>query len=238
MIGATCVDDDRNDDRNDYWNRWWSMMMTRKNWKAQGELSVSCQSANICKGHDQGQTAPYTSSTMITIRNTTSMIEPVSYYCSFVASAMVWNVVVKFFVMVLVGCGNWSGCYCSSDFCARPILAADFFGDILCLLWCLHRFWFLAATPSVLFSLGGGPSNPGGVSHKTKRRNPTSALIRPTLTKLAHCDCTVKEGATHQDIFEGDIVVGELDKFLSCYGGVGSHLGFVNRYLHRKHLNN
>ena len=151
---------------------------------------------------------------------------------------MVWNVVVRFFVVVLVGCGNWSACYCSSDFCARPILAADFFGDILCLLWCLHRFWFLAATPSVLFSLGGGPSYPGGASHKTKRRNPTSALIRPTLTKLAHCDCTVKEGATHQDVFEGDVVVGELDKFLSRDGGVGSHLGFVNRYLQRKHQKN
>ena len=67
-----------------WWSEWWSesiMMMTRKNWKAQGELSVSCQSANICKGHDQGQTAPYTSSTMITIRATTSRNELVSYYC-------------------------------------------------------------------------------------------------------------------------------------------------------------
>ena len=148
---------------------------------------------------------------------------------------MVWNFVVRFFVVVLVGCGNWSACYCSSDFCARPILTADFFVDILCLVCCLHRFWFLAATPSVLFSLGGGPSYPGGASHKTKRRNPTSALIRPTLTKLAHCDCIVKKEATHQDIFEGDVVVGELDKFLSRDGGVGSHLGFVDRYLHRKH---
>ena len=116
---------------------------------------------------------------------------------------MVWNVVVRFFVVVLVGCGNWSACYCSSDFCARPILTADFFGDILCLLWCLQRFWFLAATPSVLFSLGGGPSYPGGASHKTKRRNPTSALIRPTLTKLAHCDCTVKEGGDSPGCLRG-----------------------------------
>ena len=147
---------------------------------------------------------------------------------------MVWNVVVKFFVVVLVGCGNWSACYCSSDFCVTNI-DCWFFVDILCLMWCLHRFWFLAATPSVLFSLGGGPNNPGGASHKTKKRNPTSALIRPTLTKLAHCDCIVKKEATHQDIFEGDVVVRELDKFLSRDGGVGSHLGFVHRYLDRKH---
>ena len=130
MIGATCVNDDHNDDHNDDRNRRRSiMLMTRKNWKnwkAQGELSVSCQSANICKGHDQGQTAPYTSSTRITIGTMTSRIEPVSYYCFLLLLAMVWNVVVRFFVVVLVGCGNWSACYCSSDFCARPILTADF----------------------------------------------------------------------------------------------------------------
>lgn len=33
-----------------------------------------------------------------------------------------------------------------------------------------------------------------------------------------------EEKLPFQDIFEGDVVVGELDKFLSCDGGVGSHL--------------
>ena len=149
---------------------------------------------------------------------------------------MVWNVVVRFFVVVLVGCGNWSACYCSSDFCARPILTADFLWIffVSCGVCIGSDFW----RPRRVYCSAwvGVPATPGvPLSHKTKRSNPTSALIRPTLTKLAHCDCIVKKEATHQDIFEGDVVVGELDKFLSCDGGVGSHLGFVDRYLHRKH---
>ena len=75
----------------------------RKNWKAQGELSVSCQSANISKGHDQGQTAPYTSSTRITIRNTTSRIELVSYCCFFCC----FSDGVKFCCEVLCGGVGW-----------------------------------------------------------------------------------------------------------------------------------
>ena len=151
---------------------------------------------------------------------------------------MVWNVVVRFFVVVLVGCGNWSACYCSSDFCARPILAADFLGIffVSCGVCIGSDFW----RPRRVYCSAwvGVPATPG--VPLTKQRGGTQPQPWSDQPSQSWHTVTVlwRKEATHQDVFEGDIVVGELDKFLSRDGGVGSHLGFVKRYLHRKHLNN
>ena len=216
MIGATCVNDDQNDNRN----------RTRKNWKAEGELSVSCQSANISKGHDQGQTAPYTSSIRITIRNTTSRIEPVSYYCflfQWWCEMLLWGSLWWCWLAVVIEVPAIVHLIFVPDQYWLLIFSGIFF--VSCGVCIGSDFW----RPRRVYCSAwvGVPVTPG--VPLTKQRGGTQPQPWSDQPSQSWHNVTVlrRKKATHQDIFEGDIVVGELDKFLSRDGGVGSHLGFV-----------